>query len=99
MIKKFNEFNNNEEFNKLLLTNEENGHEHEVAEPVTRPHTIPERTPEKSPKPGGRPSPIRRDKPSHNPGPKASSPEKLATKFLSLITDNEEIKRILGKKY
>jgi hypothetical protein len=48
------------------------------ARPTTKPTTRP-----------NRPSPIRRDKPSVDPAPKASA-EDVANRFISLMTDNNE---------
>lgn len=65
-----------------------------IAEPTVRP-TV---------KPGikqnpGRPSPIRRDKPSIEPGPKAVTEIELANKFLDLTKNNNKVKNLLSKKY
>jgi len=52
-------------------------------------------------KPGtrpGKPSPIRRDKPSVNPAPKASTPEEVVDRFVSLLNDRgEDIKKYINR--
>lgn len=62
------------------------------AEPIVAPDTI-----TKPKKKTGHPSPIRRDKPSVAPGPKAV--EKLANRFLNLTKNDESVKELLRKKY
>lgn len=65
----------------------------EVAEPDVKPITKP--APTKTP---SRPSPIRKDKPSVNPKPKASAKD-VADKFLDLAEGDNELIRLLKKKY
>jgi hypothetical protein len=60
-------------------------------EPVVKPKTTPRRSP-------NRPSPIRRDKPSVTPKPKASDKE-LAEKFLSLVKNDKTTLNMLKNKY
>ena len=67
--------------------------EGEVAQPTTKPTTKPGvGTPKR------RKSPIRRDKPSVSPKPKASA-EEVAKKVLELAKTNKEFKAFLDKKY
>lgn len=85
-IKKF------EEYNKPENNSDENIKEgYTEAEPIVAPDTI------TKPKKKSKPSPIRRDKPSVAPGPKAV--EKLANRFLNLTKNDESVKEILRKKY
>lgn len=63
-----------------------------VVEPTTKPKTSPTQTPTR------RKSPIRRDKPSVTPKPKATAAD-VANKFLDLTKNNKEIQTILKKKY
>ena len=69
--------------------------ENEVAEPRVKPRTDPGTTPKTTP---NRPSPIRRDKPSFDPKPKASE-RQIVDKFLDLAKNNKEIMNILKNKY
>lgn len=57
------------------------------AVPITKPGTKP-----------GRPSPIRRDKPSVQPRPKASA-EELSKKLIDISKENKSIRNLLRKKY
>ena len=70
-------------------------------EPVTRPTPAPTKKPDTTPDktPGKKKSPLRRDKPSVEPGPLAVTDKDLANKFLNLTEDDGNIKRILSKKY
>lgn len=63
-------------------------------EPVVKP--TPVITPSR---PTKKPSPIRRDKPSVEPGPKAVTDTDLANKFLNLTSDNKSVQKMLAKKY
>ena len=63
------------------------------AQPQTEPGTIP--APRPTP---GRPSPLRRDKPSVNPRPKASA-EDIAEKTMELAKKDKELKDLLKKRY
>lgn len=65
-----------------------------VAYPTTKPTVAPGI--KQSP---GKPSPLRRDKPSVVPGPKAVTELDLANKFLSLTENNNEVISLLRKKY
>lgn len=65
-----------------------------IAEPTVKPVV----------KPGikqkpGKPSPIRRDRPSVEPGPKAVTEMDLANKFLNLTKNNKKVQDLLRKKY
>ena len=62
--------------------------EGEIAEPTVKPRT--------TPTPTRRRSPLRRDKPSVTPKPKA---EDVAKRFLELTKGNKEIRSMLEKKY
>lgn len=87
-IKKFDEFNSEE--------NKENTNEgYTEAEPVVAPDTITKPKPKKT----GHPSPIRRDRPSVAPGPKAVTVEDLADRFLDLTKNDSVVKKALRKKY
>lgn len=66
----------------------------DIAEPTVRPGVRPRITPKRTP---GRPSPIRRDRPSIVPKPKASA-EDVAKKFLEMTENDKDINSIL-KKY
>ena len=68
-----------------------------VAEPTVRPTTKPTTAPNQTP--SRRPSPLRRDKPSVVPAPKAISVEKLADRFLNLTKNNKVVNLLLTKKY
>lgn len=61
-------------------------------EPIVKPTTAPTTTPTR------RKSPIRRDKPSVDPRPKASV-EDVTKKTLELAETNKEFKSFLNKKY
>lgn len=65
-----------------------------IAEPTVRPTVKPGI--KQSP---GKPSPLRRDKPSIQPGPKAVTEIDLANKFLGLTKNNKKVKDLLRKKY
>ena len=65
-----------------------------VAEPTVKPTVKPGIKPSI-----GKPSPLRRDKPSVVPGPKAITDIDLANKFLNLTENNKEILSILKRKY
>ena len=80
------EFNPESKYNKVM--------EGSVAEPTVRPIV----------KPGikqapGKTSPLRKDRPSVVPGPKAVTTTDLADKFLDLTKSNNEIISLLKKKY
>lgn len=62
----------------------------EVA-PMVKPKTTPKTRP-------NRPSPLRKDKPSVNPKPKATADE-LADKFLSMASGNSDVQDLLKNKY
>jgi hypothetical protein len=66
--------------------------EAEVAEPTTKPITKPTTTPTR------RKSPIRRDKPSVTPKPKAGL-EDVTNRVIQLAQENKEFKAFLNKKY
>jgi hypothetical protein len=66
--------------------------EAEVAEPTIKPTTKPTTTPTR------RNSPIRRDKPSVTPKPKASL-EDVTNKVIQLAEEHKEFKAFLNKKY
>jgi len=66
--------------------------EAEVAEPTTKPITKPTETPTR------RKSPIRRDKPSVTPKPKANIDD-VTNKVIKLAKENKEFKAFLNKKY
>ena len=70
-----------------------------MAEPKTSPGTkpAPTTTPGTRPAPG-RPSPIRRDRPSVEPRPKASA-EELAQKVIALSKKDKGLRDLLKKKY
>lgn len=65
-----------------------------IAEPTVRPTVKPGI--KQAPR---RPSPLRRDKPSVEPGPKAVSEIDLANKFLGLTKNNKKVQDLLRKKY
>ena len=65
-----------------------------IAEPTVRPTVKPGI--KQSP---GKPSPLRRDKPSIQPGPKAVTEMDLANKFLNLTKNNKKAEELLRKKY
>lgn len=60
-------------------------------EPVVKPETKPVTTPRRS-------SPLRRNKPSVTPRPKASA-EEVANKFLEMVKHNRAIMNIVSDKY
>ena len=63
-----------------------------AAEPEVKPTTKPKTKPVTTP---SRPSPIRRDKPSVEPAPKASA-EEVADKFIALMNKSgEDIKKYI----
>lgn len=70
----------------------------EVFEGVAYPTTKPTVKPGIKQSPG-KPSPIRRDKPSVVPGPKAVTVLDLANKFLNLTKNNKDIISLLKRKY
>lgn len=78
---------------KSFQTFLQEGAEPDVAEPTIKPKTRPGKktTP-------GRPSPIRKDKPSVTPRPKATLKE-VANKFLELSKGDKEIESFLKNKY
>lgn len=86
-----------ERFNEEFVTDIENNGTKPApttkpATPTTKPGTRP-----------GRPSPIRRDKPSVDPRPKAeiptATPEDVVNKFISLLNDNgEDVKKYVEEK-
>ena len=68
-----------------------------ATKPTTKPQTEPGTLPSTRPAPG-RPSPLRRDKPSVQPRPKATA-EDIARKTLELAKKDKELKDLLRKKY
>lgn len=67
-----------------------------VAEPTVKPRTSPTTTPT----PSRRNSPIKRNKPSVKPGPKADTTvDELAEKFLNLTNGDAKVTSLLKNKY
>lgn len=61
--------------------------------PEVKPRTKPSTRPNRN-----RPSPVKKDRPSVNPKPKASA-EELADKFLGMVSDDKEVMELLKNKY
>ena len=74
---------------KILKTYENFIKEDVEVAPMVKPKTAPITTPTRR-------SPLRRDKPSVTPKPKA---EDVAKKFLALTKDNKKVRSLLKKKY